>query len=266
MAAAGRIPCARRGIVAACVLLAACTAAMSAEPAVNYEEAAVGRYTLPDPLAGPDGTRATSVAAWRDTVRPRQFALLEKHLFGRRLPAVDVTAVGPVERTAVALAGDRPAVRLQARLRMGDARDLVDVLLYLPRVDQPVPLFLGLNFHGNQAEHPDPDIRLCTSWLADVPAAGIVGNRAGETSRGICAQRWPVERMLERGYGMATACYCDFFPDRPDGRAASMLPSLGRPGGDDLPDDEPVRSASGPGGCRGFSTGCGRSPKSIATG
>jgi hypothetical protein len=211
----------------------------AAEPPANYDESAVGTYVLPDVLAGPAGTEAASVAEWRDVVRPHQFALLEKNLFGRRLPPVAVTAVGPVERTPVTLAGDLPAVRVQARLRMGDAANLVDVLLYLPRSDRPVALFLGLNFHGNQAEHPDPGIRLCAAWLADAPGAGIVGNRAGEGSRGISAHRWPVERMLERGYGMATACCCDFYPDRPDGRGASVLPALGRPVTGDLPDDEP---------------------------
>jgi hypothetical protein len=241
MAAAAPIPCSstRSVAAAACLLLATGGLALPAEPAVNYDEAKVGTSALPDLLAGPDGTRATSVAAWRDTVRPQQFALLEKNLFGRRLPAVDVTAVGAVERTPVTLAGDLPAVRVQARLRMGDAANLVDVLLYLPRSDRPVPVFLGLNFHGNQAEHPDPGIRLCSAWLADAAGAGIVGNRAGAGSRGICAQRWPVERMLERGYGMATACCGDFFPDRPDGRGDSLLPALGRPAGGDLPDDEP---------------------------
>ena len=38
---------------------------------------------------------------------------------------------------------------------------------------------------------------------------------------------------------MATACYADVFPDRPDGRAASALASLGRPLEGDLPADEP---------------------------
>jgi hypothetical protein len=211
----------------------------AAQPPVNYDEAAVGTYTLPDVLAGADGTRAASAAAWRDTVRPRQFSLLEANLFGRRLPPVAVTVVGDVERAAVTLAGDRPALRVQARLKLGDAPRPVDVLLYLPRSDRPVPVFLGLNFHGNQAEHPDPGIRLCSSWLADAPRIGIEGNRAGERSRGTCAQRWPVETMLARGYGMATAYYGDLFPDRPDGRAESVLPSLGRPAAGDLPADEP---------------------------
>jgi hypothetical protein len=70
-------------------------------------------------------------------------------------------------------------------------------------------------------------------------AAGIENNQATERSRGRSAQRFPVEQMLARGYGMATAYSGDFFTDRPDGRPVSVLASLGRPLTGDLPADEP---------------------------
>lgn len=214
----------------------------AAEPPVaNYDEAAVGAYVLPDVLAGPDGRAAATAAAWRSTARPHQFALLERHVYGRRLPAVPVRVVGAVDRAAAALADGTKATRLQARLRLGDAADAstTDVLVYLPEAADPVPVFLHLNFKGNQAEHPDPGIRLCNAWLPDDPKNGIVDHRATEASRATHARRWPVEALLARGYGVATACYGDVFPDRADGRAASALASLGRPLEGDLPDDEP---------------------------
>ena len=74
------------------------TAVMStsnaAEP--NYDEAAVRQYTLPDVLAGPDGKPVSSAEAWKNTARPHQFELLEKFVYGRRLPTVPVTVVGTV--------------------------------------------------------------------------------------------------------------------------------------------------------------------------
>jgi len=210
-------------------------------PPPNYDEAAVRPCTLPDVLAGPDGRPATTADQWRSTSRPHQFALLERHVYGRRLPAVPVSVVGDVDRAAATLADGAKATRLQARLRLGEAPNAptTDVLLYLPEAADPVPVFLHLNFKGNQAEHPDPGIRLCAAWLPDDPKHGIVEHRATEASRAVHARRWPVETLLARGYGVATACYGDVFPDRADGRAASALASLGRPLEGDLPADEP---------------------------
>jgi hypothetical protein len=229
-------------------LLAAMTSPMlaphAAEP--NYDEAAVRQYTLPDVLAGPDGKPVSSAEAWKTTARPHQFELLEKFVYGRRLPAVAVTVVGTVGRANVTLPGDIAAVRLQATLKLGDAADAAttEVLLYLPKTKSTntphrVPVFLSLNFRGNHAEHADPAIRLSTAWMPDDKAAAIVDHRAAEASRGTSGQRWPVEAMLARGFGMATAYCGDVFPDKADGRAASALKSLGRPVEGSLPSDEP---------------------------
>ena len=108
----------------------------------NHDEAAVRPYTLPDVLAGPDGKPAGTAEAWRSVSRPHQLGLLEKFVYGRRLPPVPVRVVGDVERADVTLAGDVPARRLQARLRLGEAADakVVEVLVYLPVAQKPVPV------------------------------------------------------------------------------------------------------------------------------
>jgi hypothetical protein len=219
-------------------LLGLAEAAVAEPP--NNDEGAVVADTLPDVLAGPDGRPVTNADAWQSKARPHQFALLEKHVYGRRLPAVPVSVVGEVERVDVRLAGGIAAERLQARLRLGPAASAptTDVLLYLPK-GRPNPVFLKLNFKGNQAETADPAVHLSTAWLPDDEKNGIVDNRATEASRGVQARRWPVAGMVRRGYGMATACYGDVFPDRPDGRAASALPALGRASAGELPADEP---------------------------
>lgn len=222
-------------------LTAAAMAVVTRAVEPNHDEAAVAAYTLPDPLAGADRTPARTAEDWRTRCRPFQFELVESTVYGRRLPPVPVSVVGDVERAEVTLAGDLPAVRVQATLRLGAVADAptVDVLLYLPRDAKRVPVFLGLNFRGNQAEHPDPGIRLARGWVPDDAAAGIENNRATERSRGTSAQRFPVEQMLARGYGMATAYCGDLFPDRPDGRSMSVLAALGRPVAGELPPDEP---------------------------
>jgi len=171
---------------------------------VNYDETAVDVYTLPDVLAGPDGRPAASAADWADRCRPHQFALLEANVYGRRLPPVFVRVDGDPVRAESELDGAGQAIRIEARLRLGDGPKAprVDVLVWLPKSDKPVPLFLYLNFTGNDAERAAPP-------------------------------------MLARGYGVATACYEDIFPDKAEGRSASALAGLGRPVEGDLPADEP---------------------------
>ena len=70
----------RYATTATLFLLAGMTSPMlathAAEP--NYDEAAVGQYTLPDVLAGPDGKPVSSAEAWKQAARPYQLELLEK--------------------------------------------------------------------------------------------------------------------------------------------------------------------------------------------
>ena len=211
----------------------------------NLDESAVAPYQLPEVLAGQDGRPAATADDWKTRCRPHQLRLVEQNIYGTRLPSVPVTVVGDVERADVMLAGDVPARRLQARLRLGEPADAptVAVLLYLPKElpqgSKAAPVFLGLNFLGNQAEHPDPGIWLARSWLPDDKAAGIVEHEATDLSRGMHARRFPVEQMLIRGYGMATAYCGDIFPDRADGRPSSLPAATGQPAAGEGPSDEP---------------------------
>ena len=111
---------------------------------------------------------------------------------------------------------DGAAVRTQVRIYFSADTDgpHMDLLVYLPAgVSRPTPTFVALNFSGNHAIHPDPGIRLSTSWMRPSPDGGVVANRATADSRGSQSSRWPVEEILARGYGLATIYYGDIDPD-----------------------------------------------------
>jgi hypothetical protein len=100
------------------------------------------------------------------------------------------------------------------------------VLLYLPaNARGRVPVFIGPNFHGNQAIHPDPAIHLTPGWVT--PAPGIRKGSATLHSRGIDATEWPVETILKAGYGVATFFTGDLYPDGDGNVAESIHPAFG---------------------------------------
>ena len=202
---------------------------------VNYDELAVRNYSLPNVLLGPDTEQALCSSDWEKNTRPYQFKLLEEFVYGCQIPPVEIAVLSEIRIEK--RYGDKTAVRIQATLQMGTAKNAptTDVLLYVPKSKKKAPVFLKLNFLGNQAEVPDKDIEITKNWI--ISKEGI--NHANEASRGTKAHRFPVEFLLGRGYGLATAHCGDFFPDHKEGRSTSILGSLGKPVGRNAQVDEP---------------------------
>ena len=183
----------------------------------NYDESSVPPYTLPDPLSLPDGSRVTDAATWARLRRPQILALFEEQVYGRAPGRPEGLAWHVASLDDHAL--DGLATRKEITIRFaGPQGPQMSLLLYLPhRRTAPVPTFLGLNFYGNHSVHPDPGIALSQQWMRPNPALGVVDYRATEASRGAGAHAWAIERILERGYGLATAYCGDLDPDHDDG-------------------------------------------------
>ena len=198
---------------------------------INYDEAHVPAYTLPDPLTFSNGTPVTDAAVWVAQRRQEILHDFAEQVYGRTpLQVIKQTyIVGEVDHAAL----DGLATRKEVSIRFGDdtAAPQLHLLIYLPNgVSKPAPAFLGLNFGGNHTIHPDPAIRLPTTWVRNQETSGVSDHRATAAGRGAAASRWPLVQILERGYALATAYYGDLDPDFDDGFQNGIHPLFYRPG------------------------------------
>ncbi len=210
-------------------LMPACLLAAEAPPA-NYDESKVPHYTLPDPLVMSDGQKVASAAQWRER-RDEIVRLFENYEYGK-MPGRPANMTFHL-RSQADDAFNGTAIRKEVTIRFSrDAKGpKLDLLIYLPRhAKKPVPVFLGLNFNGNQAVVSDPAVAITDAWVANDPAHGVNHHRATEQTRGVESSQWPVEKILARGYGFATAYYGDLKPDFDDGFRNGVHPLFYKPG------------------------------------
>lgn len=168
---------------------------------------------LPDLLTAEGGTKITSAEEWKRKRRPEILEMLKELMYGQAPETPENLKFIVFDDSENALGGK--ARRKQVAIYLEGKTDyhLLDLLIYLPKgQDEPVPVFLGLNFQGNHAINPDPAIRLSDKWVW-IGAGGSVDNHPTEKSRGAVSSRWPIEMILEKGYGVATVYAGDLDPD-----------------------------------------------------
>jgi hypothetical protein len=207
--------------------------AQNPPPGFNYDEAKVPAYTLPDPLTCLDGTKVTTVEHWKNKRRPELLRLFAEQVYGK-IPAAALAAK-PVfvvrDVSTNALGGLAVRKQITAWFKPDRTGPKMEILLYLPAgAKGPVPAFLGLNFSGNHTTQPDPGIKLADGWIPNGPRSGITNNVATDASRGTVTNQWPAEKLVRRGYALATLYAGDLFPDHKDGLTNSIIPLFFKPG------------------------------------
>ena len=191
------------------------------------------QYPLPD-------LRATDAKTWRQTRRAEILQLFTNEVYGKtpataagvhfRLDSVDKHALNGLavrKQITVFFTHDENAPRMH-------------LLLYLPaNRSNRVAVFVGLNFFGNETVSADQGIDLPDVWVKDKPDAGLTYSgelqkhhkeRAPESARGSSAHLWQVEKILSRGFGLATAYCGDIEPDFQGGMEYGIRHTFRLPG------------------------------------
>jgi hypothetical protein len=218
------IPGALLGMV---ILLAAASPsrAQTRQRPVNQDESKVPTYTLPDPLILANGQPVKDAETWTKKRRGEILALFENQVYGKMPGPPPSMTFETISEDKSALGGK--ATRKEVAVLLTGKRDgpRIDLLIFIPNDRKAkAPAFLGLNFQGNHAVHPDKGITLSQQWMRADPKAGVVNNRATEASRGTETSRFPLDAVVGRGYALVTAYYGDIDPDFDDGFKNGVQP------------------------------------------
>ena len=185
----------------------------------NYDESLVGAIELPEILICEDGSKVSDSTQWLSHRRSEILGLFESQVYGKA-PANNLAISHQVVFTDTdALNG--LAIRQEIHIFVGDDKDgtRIDLQVYTPKDSaHPVPLFLGCNFNGNHAVDADSKIPINQRWMRNsVDEKSVVNHHATESSRGSESSRWPLEMIINHGFGVATFYYGDVEADHEDG-------------------------------------------------
>jgi len=216
-------------------LLTSAAAICQTNPEQNRQP--VPPVNLPNPLVFADGAPVKSPAQWPKR-RKELLALFTEQMYGRMPGRPAEVRYKAVDIDRQALNGKATREQISILFRGTEDGPRMDLLVYVPNAVERPPVILGLNFWGNETISSDPGIRVSDRWVESGPSSYldlscVQNNHATESCRGIDKGRWPVEKIIDAGYALATAYRGDIDPDRANGyndSIRSSWPELARGG------------------------------------
>jgi len=181
-----------------------------------YNESDVPDYKLPNVLTCFNGSKVKSQKDWIKKRRPEILKAFTNEVYGKVPGVQKISQIEVWENSDHAINGLAIRKQLSLFFNKDDKNLEVNVLMYLPKSSQKVPVFLAYNFTGNHSVYNDANIRLTDSWVANDPSVGIINNKVTEQSRATASNRWPVDEIIKAGYGLVTVYYGDIDPDKND--------------------------------------------------
>ena len=182
-------------------------------------EKKVPKYSLPDPLEISDNSTIFNKDMWINSRRNEILKLFEENVYGITPISEDKIKFEIEEEDNNALGGIATRKQVNISLLGDKSENKSHLLIYLPnnKNSGPIPAFIGLNFHGNHLINSDPKIKLTENWVPNSIKFKTINNTAGDESRGLRSERWPIKFIVEHGYAIATMYYGDITPDHKEG-------------------------------------------------
>ena len=173
--------------------------------AVNYDEARVPRYVLPDVL----GTGANAITTPRQWTARRDeiLRLFRANVYGRSPGPPEHLAYRVIQEDPRAMDGAATLRRVSIASRQAQRSHDFELTLFLPNSTGRVPVFLLIN--NRPATNTDPSRREKSGF-------------------------WPAEQLIARGYGVAAFQVNQLAPDNPDTfrtGVMTLFDDAGRSGG-----------------------------------
>ncbi|MEZ6047437.1 MAG: acetylxylan esterase [Planctomycetaceae bacterium] len=164
-----------------------------------------------------DGSSVSTVKEWEARRRPELKELFQHYMYGY-FPAAPEEIHFKRHNEFSLFDGKARGFEVEITYAIeqgGTTLPPLNLLVILPtKSDGTVPLFLGMNFCGNHALLPNPEITLTKSWVYD--GCGGVDHQAVEASRGSQFNDWGIDTIIDRGYGFAAFHSADIDPDEND--------------------------------------------------
>ena len=185
---------------------------------MNLDENNVKNYSLPQM------PELSNACEWHNKYRKSYLNKFKDYMYGKMAPRPDIMEFETIGIKTNALDGIATRKLIKLNFKMSNGKDYsVDMLLYIPNNKiTPAPVFIGLNFASNAACTFEKDIPISRVPSLKTETVYYDVFTAGEEDRGCKAERWPLKKIIERGYAVAT-CYCnELFLDLPDGYLQSI--------------------------------------------
>src|ERR1700761_8825876 len=191
---------------------------------VNYDEAKVGTYTLPDSLLLDNGKPVRDAKTWIKKRRPEIVAIFETQQYGKAPGRPPAEAFDVFDKGTPALNGKAIRKQVMIYFTPDHTGPAIQLLMYLPAgVTKPVPMLLSINFGAVQNAVDDPGIKPETVW-------DMKTNTRIQPAAGKGFGKLNVEPLLDAGFGVATFYYGDVEPDYRDGFSNSIRARYAQPG------------------------------------